>query len=490
MKAKKNKKKKKGLRIFIVVIVLVAIVGGFLYFKGASQSVDMTPMVLVTHATRGDLQEQISSSGNVFGVDTITVYAPASGTVLSVDIREGDEIKIGDPIVDYDLAKLEESLYQAKLQNEKSQIAYDEAISSSSRGNGKVKEANVNLPVLEQQIEDHTNYLNNLSKALQDYQTKSSNDTVLANYNLKKQQADLTAKLATQTPGTTDYNNTAKALESVNTQLEQLALSQSLLQKSAYEEDLEKKISQEQETLAELKEYQAKMQAQKTSGEASVMDDSNRRQLDIDKELTDLAYKKQLDEAELARAGISSQVQGVVRSVNVTPGTQIAAGMAVAVIERTDKLIVKASANKYAMERLKVGQKAEVTIGERTYEGVVSHIDRIATISNNNATVGFEVEISGVDELIYIGMEAKMTIDTNFAANTLQLPAHAVNADKDGDFVYLVQNGVISKKYVKVGIVSHGIVQITDGITESEEVVAKYDGNLEEGMTVNVSSAE
>jgi len=485
MKAKKTKKKKKGLRVVIILVILVVVVGGIILFKKGSNTVDITPIVKTVHATRGDLQEEVSSTGNIAGIETVNVYAPASGTILSVSVRTGDEIEAGASIADYDLAKLEESMYQAKLQNEKSQLAYDNTVNNSSKGNGKVKEAKVNLNVLEQQIEDHTNYLKNLQKALADYQVKSSNDAVLANYNLKKQQADLTAKLATKTPGTTDYDDTEKALESVNTQLEQLALSQSLSQKSAYQEDLEKKIAEEQETIADLQEYQAKMQAQKSTGEASVLDDFNRRTLEIDKELTDMAYQKLLDEAELARQGIISEVQGVVTSILVTPGSPVSEGMQILTMERTDKLIVKSTATKYAMERLKVGQKVEVTAEEHTYKGVVSHIDRIATQNNMNAaSVGFEVEIQDKDEFLYVGMEVKLSINTNSAENVLQLPAQAVNVNKEGDFVYVVRDGMIAKKSVKVGFVSHGMIQIIDGITESDEIVTDYKGNLEEGMAV------
>ena len=143
------------------------------------------------------------------------------------------------------------------------------------------------------------------------------------------------------------------------------------------------------------------------------------------------------------------------------------------------------------MERLRVGQKVDVTIGDKTFPGEVTHIDRIATVTNlNAASVGFEVELLEKDDSVYIGMEVKMTIYTNFAENALQLPTEAVNANKDGDFVYVVENGVIAKKAVKVGIVSHGTAQILEGITESDEVVTKYSGYLEEGTAVIATPAE
>jgi len=94
------------------------------------------------------------------------------------------------------------------------------------------------------------------------------------------------------------------------------------------------------------------------------------------------------------------------------------------------------------------------------------------------------VEIQDKDEFLYVGMEVKLSIHTNSAENALQLPAQAVNVNKEGDFVYVVRDGMIAKKSVKVGFVSHGMIQIIDGITESDEIVTDYKGNLEEGMAV------
>ena len=486
----KKKKKKLGLKILIFLALAVVVIIVASAVKNAGKVQAEIPTVQTARVTRGDLQEEVSSAGTVAGEETITIYAPASGTVKEISVRSGDEISAGAVLMTYDLEKLEADLYQAKLQNEKSQLAYDNTLTNNSKGNGKVSEAKVNLSVLEKQIEDHEAYLKNLQTALSDYLTKESNDRVLKDYNLRKKQTELAEKLKSLPPGTTDYNDAAKELESVANQLEQLALQQSLTTKSEYQADLEKKISEEKEAIAGFQEYRAKMEAQKSTGEASVLDDYNRRQLEIDKELTDLNYQRLLDEVQAARKGISTEVQGVVTTLSAAPGGSVAVGMPVATLERTDKLKVSASATKYVMERLKVGQQVEVRIGDKTYDGRVSHIDRFATISNlNAASVGFEVELLQKDDFIYLGMEAKMTIFTRKAENALQLPTQAVNANKDGDFVYVVQNGAIVKKPVKVGIISNGITEIIEGVTESDEVVVKSQGNLEEGMEVLATPA-
>ena len=323
----KNKKKKKGKKIWVFLILAAVIIVGAVILRGRGKGAQTVPAVQTVKARRGDLQEEISSAGTVAGEEVVSIFAPASGTLKDITARVGDEVKAGEAFITYDLEKLEESLYQANLQNEKTQIVYNNTLESNSKGNGKVKEADVNLSVLEKQIADHEDYLKNLQKELSDYLTKESNNAVLENYNLKKKQAELKEKLETLTPGSEEYAEAAKSMESVLSQMEQLTLKQSLTTKSDYQAELEKKIAQEQEAVAGFREYKAKMEAQKSAGEASVLDDYGKRQLEIDKELTDISYRQLLDEAECAKKGISSEFQGVVTNLGVTPQGPVSAGM-------------------------------------------------------------------------------------------------------------------------------------------------------------------
>lgn len=488
---KKNKKRKKWKRIVLVLVIVVLIIG-FIVLRNSKKSQNAVPIVEVTKAMRGDLQEELIIEGSVGGEDTVTLYAPANGEVKDVFVRTGDEVLEGTLIATYDLDKMEGELYRAQLQNERTQISYENTLDGNSEGNSKVREANTNLAVLKQQIKDHENYLSNLQKELSDYIQKQSNDQVLLNYNLKKRQAQLQEQLAKLTPGTEEYEAVAAELESVINQLEQLTLNQSLSTKTDYQADLEKKITKEQETLAELREYQGKMESQKVTGEARVLDDYGRRQLEIDMELTNLSYQKMLEEAELAKKGVVSTVKGVIVNLAIQEKGPVSSGLQIVTIERTDRLKISATATSYALERLKVGQKVDAVIGKKTYSGEVTHIDKFSQqgVVKGTMSVGFEVTLDATDDPIYLGSNAKMTIYANKAENALILPTQAVRADKNGDFVYVVQNGAIVRKEITCGIITNGKAEILSGITEADEVVADYQGDVREGTAVITEQAE
>ena len=53
-----------------------------------------------------------------------------------------------------------------------------------------------------------------------------------------------------------------------------------------------------------------------------------------------------------------------------------------------------------------------------------------------------------------------------------------------GEFVYVVENGILVKKPVVTGISSDTMVQVTEGLGEGEQVVLDVTPALVEGMTV------
>lgn len=66
------------------------------------------------------------------------------------------------------------------------------------------------------------------------------------------------------------------------------------------------------------------------------------------------------------------------------------------------------------------------------------------------------------------------------------VPVEAVNGDKDGDFLYVVENGLIVKKPVVCGITTDNYIEIKEGIDEEAEVVLNAYTALEEGMVATV----
>lgn len=171
--------------------------------------------------------------------------------------------------------------------------------------------------------------------------------------------------------------------------------------------------------------------------------------------------------------------------IDATEGQVAANGSQILKLESTEDVAVRITVTKYDLDKIKIGQSAKVTIGSKEYQGEVSKIDKMAEKNNSGATVvGTEIKITNPDSDVILGVEAKVVISTAREENVIIVPVTAVNVDVDGEFVYTVENNVLLKKPVQTGISSDTYVQITEGLSEGEQVVTEVSSGLTEGMMV------
>ena len=95
-----------------------------------------------------------------------------------------------------------------------------------------------------------------------------------------------------------------------------------------------------------------------------------------------------------------------------------------------------------------------------------------------------KVHIDTPDDQLILGLDAKVMISLGTAENVPTVPIAAVNSDTTGDFVYVVEEGVVVKKYVVTGMTSTEEMEIKNGLQKGEKVITSVDSGIMEGMTV------
>ena len=165
-------------------------------------------------------------------------------------------------------------------------------------------------------------------------------------------------------------------------------------------------------------------------------------------------------------------------------------GMELFTLQNTDKVSVDINVSKYDYAKVKEGQTADITIGDKKYTGKVTKISHIATTNEKGSTlIAATVSIDKPDKDIILGVDAKVKIYAEKAENVVTLPAGVVNIGKDGSFCYVLKDGVITRQDITTGISSEDSVEITDGIKAGDEVIEDL-GSLEEGMTAEAAPAD
>jgi len=91
----------RSLIVKIIIIVAVLAVGGLAVSKFRGSSVKTTYQT--DTATKGTLIVTVTASGNVSSANSAVVTTQASGVVSKIFVKNGDQVKSGDPIAEVDL---------------------------------------------------------------------------------------------------------------------------------------------------------------------------------------------------------------------------------------------------------------------------------------------------------------------------------------------------------------------------------------------------
>lgn len=470
-KGKKKKRKKAPIIIAIIIILLLLV-----RIASCSLAGSQIAMVTTTQALRGDLQESVTTSGTVLSEEVKVIFAPVNGTLGEVKVEAGDSVKAGDVLISYDMDQMERTLRNAALQLERSTASYDKTMTNQASNQAKLNEASINLGVLNQQIADNEAYLKTLQNSLSQSQRETSNALAAEAFEIQQQLNSLDPGERTSDTYTELSNRLAR-----NSYLQQMAGS------SDYVVQMQQEISDVQERLAEYQEYKARMESQKSSSEASVLDSFDKTQLNVEKEMADLSYQETEREYYIAKAGVTAEFDGIVTSCMALPGAGVAQGTQLLTLESSRNLKVAFDASQYDLEKIKLGQQADVVISGQTYHGEVSRINRMAERNaSNTPMVGMEIHLLDADDNIILGLDARLTIYTSETQNALLIPVEAINADRDGDFLYVVEEGVVVRKPILCGISTDLYTEVLEGITENDVIILSSLTEIEEGMPVAI----
>jgi multidrug efflux system membrane fusion protein len=125
-------------RTLVIGLVLIALAAAVYYIfsatapqqrRGGRFAAGEGPVpVLVAPAARADVPVYLDAVGTIKALNTVTVRPQVDGKLLSVNFKEGDDIKKGDV-----LAKIDPVIYQAQLNQAIAKKAQDEAQLANSK---------------------------------------------------------------------------------------------------------------------------------------------------------------------------------------------------------------------------------------------------------------------------------------------------------------------------------------------------------------------
>lgn len=456
----RKKKRKRYIWIGVAALVLV-------FFISSSISASNAKMPVTAEAvTIGDVEATISTSGKVESDLTKTYYSQIAGSIGTIPVKQGQAVKAGEVLLYFDEQSLMIASKDAQAAALSSEGDYNDTMNQNNKTQARLTEATVNLEVLNQQITDFTAFVKQQEEKYEDtYNSRKANLSALG-MELSKRQAD--------------GEDVADEMAEYQYMVETLSISKDLV-------DIQRTIDEAKTTLANLEEYKAEMKSQKSATQDNVMSQTAKDAKKTSNEAAQLKNAQMLAYADTVTGGLKSDFSGVITEVAVVEGAPVVNGGALVTVASNEQVHVTVNLSKTDLTKVKEGQKADVTIAGKKYEGEVTFINRMATTNANNMpVVAAQIAITNADEEIYLGVEAKVVIYAQKAEGVLLVPVEAVNSDKDGDFVYIVEEGIVVRKDVVTGVSSDTYIEIVSGLEKDDQVMTDISIDIVEGMEVMV----
>jgi multidrug efflux pump subunit AcrA (membrane-fusion protein) len=197
-------------------------------------------------------------------------------------------------------------------------------------------------------------------------------------------------------------------------------------------------------------------------------------------------------EAQLSYSEIRSPIDGVVTDRPLYPGEMAAAGTALLTVMDISSVIAKAHIPQDEAAALKVGDKGTMTVPgiEEPIEGKVTVVS--PALDPNSTTVEVWLEAKNSRQALKPGTSVQLSLTAQTVKDALVVPASSVITTPEGATAVMLAgtDGRAHQKVVKVGIHHGDDVQIVDGVTASDKVIATGAYGLPDKTRIKIESAQ
>lgn len=470
-------KKKKITKKRIIIAVIVVIIGILIFTNVNKNNTEDVAKAEVQNIEKRTIAKSISTTGVINSTNTKNVVATLTGSeILSVNVKKGDKVNVGDVICTFDTSTIQENLRIAEATQSNSQEQANIGVVSAQRSlNDAISNRNTQLNSSQDEInntknayDSAINQLNTLNSTLAQKQqalenAQKNNASSSANYEIAK--ADLDTKENARNQAKSNYEAKKAELEyikgleitdptnpilqtigAVETEANTLktlmdkAESEYLSSKSNYD-TINASYAPTKASLDALVSEVTGLQTQKASLEANAntlkatydklisahnatvattdstiasMRDAVRNS-ELAASSSSLASAAQINayKEQIENGTVKATVSGTVTSVNVKKG-DLYTGSTIATIEGTEEFIVEAEIDEYDIPDVEVGMKVLIKTDATRDEELEGRITYVAS----SATNGQSASMAGMSGTSGVSAGASATYKIEIALDS------------------------------------------------------------------------
>ena len=207
-------------------------------------------------------------------------------------------------------------------------------------------------------------------------------------------------------------------------------------------------------------------------------------------------------EALIGQKSIYAPWDGKLGLRDVAVGKYVAAGQAMVWMQSVDPIYADFTVTESDFGRVKIGQKVSVkfsTYPDDNFSGEVMTTDSRVSASSRMITVRAKIE--NADGRLVPGMYADVKVTVGEPAPVVTIAQTAVTYSLYGDSVFTVVKAKnpdpnakepdleIERRFVKLGLVRDGRVNVVDGVKPGDQVVIAGQNKIDQGSKVRIDNS-
>lgn len=444
--ARKRKKMNPKRKKWIIIAGIVALLFVSTIAKSAIKAM-MPTSIEVSTAKIGEIQKSLDTSGTFKSMRQKIYFSPVSATVSKCYVEVGDIVKEGEKLIEFDLSELQTKQVEANLQKDSNYYSYLDSLQKSREAEQNLSNAESEIVRLKNQISTQKNNINNIQNYI----------------------AELNRNQGIQTDSSKSKTSKTGASSNVESML------------SSAQRDLERA----QSDLADLQSDLSKRESEKEQAKSSILTEDEKKKLEVEKYSVEMSAEVAGKTVTRGSSGIMSEFEGIVTDIKTPTGSMASQGGELLTIESNQEVYLEVELSKYDLEIVEEGENAKITLGNYTYDGIVSKISR-AVVKNEQgkSSIIAEIKVLNPDNNIYLGIDGKVTIEGKKYKNILVVPTESINVSKNESFCYVIKDSKVERRVVKVGATNGESTQIVEGLRQGEQVVLSPENIVENGKKV------
>ncbi|MDP4096070.1 efflux RND transporter periplasmic adaptor subunit [Paenibacillus sp. P96] len=444
---------KKSITMLSVLALSVALAGCSGGEPPAAAPTEKTAMsVEVGKVTKGSIEAEAGVVGTLAPYKTVQVSPKINGTIENINLKIGQTVSKGQVLFTLDQKDIRDSIkqsqesYNVALANLKqAQSSTEQSIQQAESG---VDQAKAALVQQQSSIDQAQNSIADAESSLRDAQNTLNRTQQLFAAGVASQteleQAETTARQAQSALDNArlTLNNAQSSLESAQTTYQNSLKSLELARKGAGIDVARASVEQARSSLETAR-------------------------------------------SQLTDATVKAPMSGIISVVNGTVGQIVSSQSAVVTIANTNPILVKVNLSESEVMNVKVGSSVTVGIDslDKRINAKVTAINSV--MDQELKAYPVEISIANPSNTLKSGMVANVYIQSG-AAEGLLIPQASVSEKAGVKYVYIIEGTTAKQVKIQTGEESAEQVEVTEGLSEGQQIVVKGASMLTDGAQVTV----